>query len=53
MAPEFQTKLNKFYQIFHEILQKTLNFNCDFLKEGKIYLTFPVDFSKAQMIVFQ
>jgi hypothetical protein len=38
--------------IFHEILQKTLNFNCDFLKEGKRYFTFPVNFLKAQTIIF-
>jgi hypothetical protein len=40
------------FVIFRQILQKTLNFNCDFLKEGKRYLTFPVDFLKAQTIVF-
>jgi hypothetical protein len=38
--------------IFRKILQRTLNFNCDFLKEGKRYLTLPVDFLKAQTIVF-
>ena len=40
------------FVIFRKILQKTLNFNCDFLKEGIRYLTFPVDFLKAQTIVF-
>ena len=35
-----------------KILQKTLNFNCDFLNEGIRYLTFPVDFLKAETIVF-
>ena len=29
-----------------------VNFNCDFLHEGKRYLTFPVDFLKAQTILF-
>jgi hypothetical protein len=33
--------------IFRQILQQTLNFNCNFLEEGKRYLTFPVDFLKA------
>ena len=41
------------FVIFRKILQKTLNFNCDFLKEGIRYLTFPVDFLKAETIVFQ
>ena len=36
------------FVIFRKILQKTLNFNCDFLKEGIRYLTSPVDFLKAQ-----
>ena len=40
------------FVIFRKILQKTLNFNCDFLKEGIRYLTFPVDFLKAETIVF-
>ena len=40
------------FMIFRKILQKTLNFNCDFLKEEIRYLTFPVDFLKAQTIVF-
>ena len=40
------------FVIFRKILQKTLNFNCDFLNEGIRYLTFPVDFLKAQTIVF-
>jgi hypothetical protein len=40
------------FVIFRKILQKTLNFNCDFLKEGKRYSTFPVDILKAETIVF-
>jgi hypothetical protein len=35
------------FMIFRKIFPKTLNFNCDFLKEGKRYLNFPVDFLKA------
>jgi hypothetical protein len=38
--------------IFREILQKTPNFNCDFLKEEKKYFTFPVNSLKAQTIIF-
>ena len=41
------------FVIFRQILQKTLNFNCDFLNEGIRYLTFPVDFLKAETIVLQ
>jgi hypothetical protein len=40
------------FVIFRKILQKTLNFKCDFLKKEKRYLTFPVDFLKAETIVF-
>jgi hypothetical protein len=40
------------FVIFRKILQKSLNFNCDFLEEGKRYLTFPVDFLKAQTMLF-
>jgi hypothetical protein len=36
--------------IFRKILQKTLDFNCDLLKEGKRYLTIPLDFPNAQTI---
>jgi hypothetical protein len=52
MAPESQTKLHKFRDFSSNFAKKTLNFNCDFLKEGKRYLIFPVDFLKAQTIVF-
>jgi hypothetical protein len=38
------------FVIFRKILQKKLNFNCNFLKEGIRYLTFPVDFLKAETI---
>ena len=35
------------------ILQKMPNFECNFLKNRKRYLTFPVDFLKAQTMNFQ
>ena len=35
------------------ILQKMPNFECNFLKDQKRYLTFPVDFLKAQTMNFQ
>ena len=30
-----------------------LNFKCNFLQDGKRYLTFPVDFLKAETMNFQ
>ena len=41
------------FMISEIILQKLPNFECDFLKDRKRYLTFPVDFLKAQTMNFQ
>ena len=50
-GPRVSNKLHNFPD-FSWKFAKTLNFNRDFLKEGMRYLTFPVDFLKAETIVF-
>jgi hypothetical protein len=52
MAPESQTKPQKFRD-FSSNFAKNTQFQLRFSQRRKKYLTFPVDFLKALMIVFQ
>ena len=52
VSRESQTTIQCYRNFEKNFIKKTTKFNRNFLKEGKRYLTFPVDFLKAETIFF-